>query len=194
MIEENKTEIFFETIRCEDEEVFNLHYHKKRVARTIGMNIDLEEYIYPPSQELCKCRVAYTKDEIIDINYTTYTPKQINSFKLIYDDNISYKYKSTNRKDIDALYKQKENTSEIIVVKNGLITDTSIANIAIYQNGIWITPKQPLLRGTTRDRLIEEGKLKEEDITVNQLISCEKIAILNAMIGFKTLTEYEIVT
>lgn len=185
--EAKKMEIFIETIRCEDEEVFNLHYHKKRISRTIGMNIDLEEYIYPPCVELLKCRVAYTKDEIIDINYSSYTPKQINSFKLVYDDNISYKYKSTNRKNIDNLYNQKENADEIIIVKNGLITDTTIANIAIYQNGIWITPKKPLLLGTTRDRLIEKDLIQEKDITVEELLSSSKIGLLNAMIGFKVI-------
>jgi 4-amino-4-deoxychorismate lyase len=193
MIQEQKTEIFFETIRCEDEEVFNLPYHKKRVARTIGMNIDLEEYIYPPSVDLLKCRVAYTKDEIIDINYSSYTPKPIYSFKLIYDDSICYKYKSTNRKDIDTLYKQKEDCDEIIIVKDGLITDTSIANIAIYHDGIWLTPKAPLLLGTTRDRLLEGNKIKESNITVKQLLSSDKIALLNAMIGFRTLNKFYIV-
>ena len=192
MINKSNTEIFFETIRCEDEEVFNLQYHKKRIARTIGMNIELEEYIYPPSEELLKCKVAYTKDEIIDINYSPYTPKQINNFKLIYDNTITYQYKSTNRKNIDNLYTQKEKADEIVIVRNGLITDTSIANIAIYQNGIWLTPKTPLLLGTTRDRLIENNKIKESDITVKQLISCEKVALMNAMIGFKIITNFKI--
>ena len=36
---------YFETIRCEDFEIFNLEYHNKRVANTIGLNINLQEYI-----------------------------------------------------------------------------------------------------------------------------------------------------
>ena len=36
-----KEEIFFETIKCEDYEIFNLEYHQKRVAKTIGVNINL---------------------------------------------------------------------------------------------------------------------------------------------------------
>ena len=48
---------FFETIKCDDFEVFNLEYHNKRVANTIGLNIDLQEYIYPISGELLRCKV-----------------------------------------------------------------------------------------------------------------------------------------
>jgi 4-amino-4-deoxychorismate lyase len=35
--------IYFETIKCEDFEIFNLEYHNKRVANTIGLNINLQE-------------------------------------------------------------------------------------------------------------------------------------------------------
>ncbi|RYA24464.1 branched-chain amino acid aminotransferase, partial [Malaciobacter halophilus] len=36
---------YFETIKCEDYEVFNLSYHNKRIAKTIARNFDLSEYI-----------------------------------------------------------------------------------------------------------------------------------------------------
>ena len=62
-----------------------------------------------------------------------------------------------------------ENVSRGIIdgIKNGIITDTSIANIAIFYDGVWITSKNSLLNGTTKDRLIEEKKLIEKDISVD---------------------------
>ena len=182
-----KQEQFFETIKCEDEEIFNLEYHQKRVARTIGKNINLGEYIYPPSNKLLKCKVIYNKDEIIDVSYMLYKPREIKSFKIVLDDNIKYKYKALNRENIDKLYAQRESCDEIIIIKNGLVTDTSIANIAILQKGVWITPKKPLLQGTTRDRLIEENYIKEVNISLSELLNCKKIALMNAMIGFKAI-------
>ena len=184
---------FFETIKCDDYEVFNLEYHKKRISNTIGRNFLLEEYIYPNSSELLKCKLTYTKDEIINISYDKYIPKNINSFKLIYDDSISYKYKSYNRKEIDDLVSQKENADEIIIVKNNLITDTSIANIAIYLDDIWITPKIPLLEGTTKNRYIDNNILTQKDITVDMLLKANKIALLNAMVDFKILDNFDII-
>jgi len=71
------------------------------------------------------------------------------------------------------------------------VTDTSIANIAFYDNGMWKTPKNPLLKGTTRARLIDEGKLIEADIRVNELRNFSKVALLNAMIDFDVLQECE---
>ena len=41
----------FETIKCDDFWSFNLEYHNKRVANTIGLNIDLQN-IYPILGEL----------------------------------------------------------------------------------------------------------------------------------------------
>ena len=36
---------YFETIKCDDYEIFNLDYHNKRIANTIGLNLNLQEYI-----------------------------------------------------------------------------------------------------------------------------------------------------
>ena len=33
--------IYFETIRCEDFEIFNLEYQNKRVVNTIGLKLNL---------------------------------------------------------------------------------------------------------------------------------------------------------
>jgi 4-amino-4-deoxychorismate lyase len=178
---------FFETIKCQNGEIFHLSYHQERIARTIGLNINLSDFIYPPSNKLLKCKIIYDENGILDIEYTQYTPKIITSFKLIYDDNIEYTYKMLNRENLDNLYTKKGLADEIIIVKNGLITDTTIANIAVYNGTFWITPKSPLLFGTTRNRLLNEDKLIEKDITVDELLLAKKIALMNAMIDFRIL-------
>ncbi len=185
-------EQFFETIRCEDEEILNLEYHQKRISRTIGKNINLCEYIYPPSDKLLKCKVIYDIDEILDIRYSPYTPRIIRTFKILINNNIKYKYKAVNRENIDKLYDKKVNCDEIIIIKEGLVTDTSIANIAIYKDGAWLTPRSPLLLGTTRDRLLKANYIKESDITLDELLNSEKIALMNAMIGFKIIDEFKL--
>jgi len=186
------SQAYFETIRCEDDEVLNLEYHQKRISRTIGKNINLGEYIYPPSDELLKCKVIYNVDEVLDISYCPYKPRIVKSFKIVVDDNIKYLYKAVNREYIDNLYKQKENCDEIIIIKDGFVTDTSIANIAIYKDGLWLTPKKPLLLGTTRDRLLENNSIKEANISLDELLNCEKLALMNAMIDFKVIEEFEL--
>ncbi len=184
---------YFETIKCEDEEAFNLVYHQKRMARTVGININLQDYIYPPNNKLLKCKVTYDDTGILNVEYTPYLEKNINSFKLIYDDNISYKYKQSNRDNLNDLYNMKQNADDIIIIKNGFVTDTSIANIAIYDGVKWISPKSPLLEGTTKQRLFDEGELVFEDISVLQLQNTKKLVLMNAMIGFKIVKNFVII-
>jgi 4-amino-4-deoxychorismate lyase len=185
-------ELFFETIKCDDFEIYNLNYHKKRVAKTIKCNLNLEEYIYPINEQLVKCKLIYDKNGIIDIEYSPYIKKVIYSFKLIFDDTITYDTKKLDRKNIHNLYEQKEDNDEIIIIKDGFITDTSIANIAIWYEERWLTPKTPLLKGTTRERYLENGFLSEANITVKMLEESTKIALLNAMIDFDTIENFKI--
>lgn len=183
---------YFETIKCHDEEVFNISYHEKRIARTIGKNINLLEYIYPPSNQLLKCKILYNDDEILDVSFSIYEKRKIQSFKIIIDNNINYNSKFENRDNLNLLFSKKETADEIIIVKDNLITDTSIANIAIYIENQWYTPKKPLLLGTTRQRYIDDGILKEKDITLDLFKKAEKIALLNAMIDFDRIDEFNI--
>jgi len=176
---------YFETIKCKNGKAYNLKYHNQRIFNTIGKVFDLEAIISPPNLNLYRCKIIYTKDSIEDINYYLYKKKEIKSFKFVYDNSISYKYKYLNRDCFNSFL--DPNYDEIIIVKNGLITDTSIANIAILVNNSWLTPKKPLLYGTTRERYIKKGILKEADITVDMFKKAKQIATLNAMVGFNIL-------
>lgn len=173
-------------------EVYNLEYHQKRISRTIAKNITLLDYIYPISSDLLKCKVTYNDDEIINVSFSSYKKRSIKKLKLICDNTIEYKFKYENRDHLELLFAQKENADDIIIIKNGLITDTTIANIAILIDDRWITPKIPLLFGTTRQRYIDNGTLKEENISVPQLQKAKKIALLNAMIDFDIIEDFEI--
>jgi 4-amino-4-deoxychorismate lyase len=183
-------EIFFETIKCDDGIAYNLEYHNQRIARTIMININLHEYILPISDDFLKCKVFYDKYGVLDVIYEPYVKRLIRTFKIVEDDTIEYKYKSMNREHINKLYAQKENADEIIIVKNGWVTDTSIANIAIFDGSNWLTTKMPLLRGTTQERLLDNKELIQTNISVDMLKNAQKIALLNAMVGMNILEHY----
>ncbi|MFA6193133.1 MAG: aminotransferase class IV family protein [Sulfurimonas sp.] len=197
-----KSNSYFETIKVVDGEVLHLPYHQRRyesVLNALGIKEveNLEEYIKPPQAGLYRCRLVYTPliSNSIAISYHLYEKKEINSLKLIFNNDINYSRKSTFREELDTLYSKKNECDDVLIIKNLLVTDTSIANIAFYSNGmcgeergstsgVWITPKEPLLKGTTRERLLDEGKIIEADIKVSQLRSYSKVALLNAMIDF----------
>ena len=60
----------------------------------------------------------------------------------------------------------RQDKDDILIVKNGLLTDTSIANIALYDGNDWYTPLHPLLKGTKRAELLDKGVLKEKEIKI----------------------------
>lgn len=181
---------FVETIKIKDGKAMALSYHQERMNRTMshffpGKNVPCLEEVIVHTQDMYfyKARVVYGEEGIEDIQYAPYSMREIHSLKVVVDNDIDYSYKSTNRSDLNRLAAQKGFCDDIIIVKNGLVTDTSFTNLAIYKDGKWLTPKHPLLKGTKRAALLEEGILQEADITLDDLMKAEKVSLFNAMIG-----------
>ena len=126
---------FIETIRIEDGQVYNLSYHTARMNRTRAA--------------FWKCRIVYGK-EIKEVGYTPYQMRMVSSLRPVASDTIDYSYKSTNREELNDLFARRGKADDILIVKDGYLTDTSIANIALYDGHTWYTPAHPLLQGTKR--------------------------------------------
>ncbi len=184
--------LFLETIRIEDGMAWHLDYHTKRLNQTYRAHfgspkeIVLSELLTPPSDGLYRCRVIYGR-EVESIEYLPYTPKSINTISLVHCDDISYPYKYADRSALDALFASCGACDAVLIVKNGLLTDTAIANIAFLEHGKWITPEKPLLEGTTRNRLIDEGFLTPKAIRADEINRFDGFALMNAMIGFEII-------
>jgi 4-amino-4-deoxychorismate lyase len=74
---------------------------------------------------------------------------------------------------------QNKEVDEVIFTQNGLIKDCTIGNLAFLKGPTWFTPKQPMLNGTTRRRLINENKIQEVDILVQDLASYSHLCLIN---------------
>ena len=181
---------YIETIRVIDGCVCNLAYHEQRMNRTrkemLGLPeplriADLLKAVSLP-MECSKLRFVYDKKGIHDITCTPYTCREIRSLHLVYDDNISYPYKSTDRSALNELKKQQGDCDEILIVRNNHLTDTSYTNIALYDGEQWFTPSTPLLCGTMRQRLLDCGLLQEREIMVSDIPNYQYISLFNAMI------------
>jgi 4-amino-4-deoxychorismate lyase len=153
--------------------------------RSVGVKFELS-FLSPPPCGIYRCKVVYDNVQIISVEYQPYVKKEIKKLKLIESD-IEYPKKYLDRSEITKLLKSIDDADDIIIVKNGLIADTSIANVALLKNGAWITPKKPLLNGTMREKLLMEGLLKEADISAKNLAEFDAIAIMNALRGFEPL-------
>ncbi len=179
-----------ETIKIKDGKIYNIEYHNKRLNRSrlelfnIDREIDLIDYITPPIEEgTFRCRVIY-RENILLVEYIPYKKREFNSF-IVVESEIDYRYKYANRDELNILKKRYSNYSDIIIEKDGFLTDTSFANIAFFDGSRWITPKNPLLRGTIREKLIDNNKILEKNIKSENLKHFSHFALMNAMIGFQ---------
>ena len=178
---------FLETLKSIDAKLLHVKYHQKRVENTLGRSAFLlEDILHPPKKGCYRCRLLYSK-ESYSITYHPYTLTLPKSFKLVIDNTIDYHKKYANREIFDTLKRENFADDEIIIVKNSLLSDTSIANIAFLDKDRWITPKTPLLQGTTRQRLLDEKLLHVRDISVDDIADFDNFAIMNAMTGFQII-------
>lgn len=175
---------FFETIKIKNGRVYNQIYHQNRVDRTTKRfnikQLDLIRSDLDLSKD-SRCKIVYGKE--IKISYSDLISRDIKKLKLIQSD-LDYTFKSTDRSDLDTIYKARSDCDDILIVKNGFITDTTIANIAFFDGVRWITPRVPLLKGTIRARLIAGSFLHPQTIKQSDLKPQWRVALMNAIIGF----------
>jgi 4-amino-4-deoxychorismate lyase len=181
-----------ESIKLENGRFQRLHYHQARVDRSLfdlfqqKNSINLSEVLakqaYPKSG-LFKCRVVYEK-QIHSIEFLPYEYREIKSLKVVHDHAIEYAYKYEDRTRLNELFDQRQFCDDILIVKNGFVTDTLVANIIFFDGYKWVTPKTPLLRGTMRQFLLNAAEIKEETITVQDIPSFKTFRLINAMLGF----------
>ncbi len=178
-----------ETIKIDNGIVHFLKFHNERFNKTrqilfnTATKINLASYLQPPKIGIYRCRVIYA-DKIEKIEYIPYQTKNFQTFKIVETNEIDYSFKYLNRDAINKLVELKGLADDILIIKQNLITDTSIANVAFWLNNQWLTPLKPLLAGTTRRRLLQAKKITTANLSLNDIKFAEKMAIMNALIGF----------
>ena len=186
---------FFEAIKIKDGIIIRLKYHQQRVNKafeiyypseqTISLLDELNQSVIP-QEGTYKCRIVYS-DTVHSVEITPYQMREIKSLKLVETDLESFTYKLDDRSAYKAAFEQREGCDDVLLYKNDLLTDTSYSNIALFDGENWYTPQFPLLYGTNRAELIENGKIVEKDIRVSDLKKYKRIALFNAMIEFGEL-------
>ena len=179
---------FLETILAKEGETPYLQWHQKRLERTLAEHgivcrFALAELLAPPAEGLWRCRVVYDAADA-KVQYLPYTPHPVRWLRAVRDDAIDYRYKETDRRALEQLFAQRGEADDVVIIRRGLVTDTTIANIAVFDGKQWLTPEQPLLEGTARARLLAEGVLRPASITPEVLMAAEKVAVMNALSGF----------
>ncbi len=191
---------FIESICCVNKELRNLDYHQTRFDRTRSDNFNdiqpilLKEIIQFPtdlSDEKYKVRIVYDR-EIQRIEFQSYQIKPINSIQLFeIDPKINYAYKYADRWFFEEYVKEAQ-TDDLVLVKSNYITDCTYSNIVFFDGENWFTPRSVLLKGTMRESLLNEEKIKEKNIKVSDLANFQSFKRINAMMNLEESQEVSI--
>lgn len=180
----------FETIAICDGIVQNIEFHQRRFDQAcrdffqVKPFLNLAEVIIPSVEQqrgIFRCRLDYNKNEYI-LQYSPYKPKIIQQFKLIYTQNLEYRFKYTMR-DFFQSIPLAEN-EEAIIINNGKVSDATIGNLLFFKQGKWLTSQHYLLKGTQLATLLETNRVELADIEVKDLSQFEKIMLINALNPF----------
>ena len=161
---------YFESIKIQHRQIHLLPYHTARLNRTrrdlfglkdpINLDIKIPDHV---DDGLWKCRVTYGSS-IEQITFTSYQGRTINNFKLIASgSDMDYAHKG-DRTQLQAFYDQRGDADDVIIVRNGYLTDSFWSNIILSKGDRWYTPATPLLKGTMRQYLLDQGLITERII------------------------------
>lgn len=190
---------FIESIKIEDQEVFLLNLHQKRVNDTFAHfgvqgSIDLEKIVKDldiDEDGFFKLRIVYDLNKNFKTQLIPYAIAEISNFQLVENNTYDYAFKFEDRKEFERM-KTKAKTEEIIVVKNNCITDTSYTNLLFLKGETWYTPTTYLLNGVMRQHLLATKKIKETEITLQNIKEFTHFQLINSMNDFDDMFIYPI--
>ena len=184
---------FIETIKIENGVAQNLDLHLKRASRTCFYHFGvrtvfpfdtiINEFRSSHNEGIYKLRVVYT-DRIEHFTIEQYQPKIVKSLKIVDGGNIDYSFKYEDRLALNKLLDQREDCDDIIIVKDGFVTETSYSNLVFSDGEQFFTPSGFLLNGTKRQQLLRDGKIIEKEIKMEDISRYSSVYMINSMLDF----------
>lgn len=184
---------FIETICYENGSFQRIRLHNERCNRTRNYffgclpPLDLALLLSVPihlKSDKVKCTVTYGAD-IENIEYASYKIRPIGSLQMVYDDTIEYDFKFADRLKLSELCQKKGQCDDILIIKNGLISDTSYANVIFLQGDSWYSQQNPLLKGTRLESYLIAKRVIPSLLRPKDLCLFSEVRIINAMISIE---------
>lgn len=182
-----------ETIKIKNNQLQRIDYHNQRLnyARKWFWNckdeIDISKTIQLldlATDVIYKCRISYTQN-IENIEISPYEIRPIKNLKVVHANDLDYQFKYADRSALTQLFQQRGDCDDIIIVKNGFITDSYYCNLAFFDGQKWLTPAFPLLHGTQRQFLLDQQIIFKKIIKLEDLHNFQAIKLFNAMIEWE---------
>ncbi|MEI6575689.1 MAG: aminotransferase class IV [Bacteroidota bacterium] len=178
----------FESIRIENGIMQHRALHEMRMNDSRSLlfgktkHLTLKDISIPHEflNGVFKCRVVY-QDEIETVEFLPYEIRAISTVALVEANSILYNHKYLDRSQFDEIRKQRPECDELIIVKDGYLTDSTYSNIAFFDGVNWFTPSNPLLKGVRRQSLLNSKEITEMLIPSTGLNKYITLSFINAM-------------
>lgn len=179
----------FESICIQDGQLIHAQWHQLRFEKACQNffgktpTFDLLGSLDIP-QEFCrgtvKLKIRYNENKR-KLDFQHYQMQDIQSLRLVHTMSLDYTHKYSKRGKLEALFAQRGNCDDVLIVRRGKITDSSYANAVFFDGKDWWTPHLPLLVGTCRTRLLTQGVIKEAPLGINDLKKFQGLKLINAL-------------
>ncbi len=186
--------MLFETCLVVDGETQNRADHNERVSRS-SIALWGHEVVLPwdvleadlPKLGQTRLRVEYDPTGVIRVDSRPYFQSAMSVVK-VFETYVEYPHKFANRTELESIYKHRGMAHDVLMVIDGRVADTTMANVAMFDGKRWLTPRKPLLKGTCRARMLRQGLLVEADISEDQIRGAQSVVIMNALRGVQRVT------
>ena len=81
-----------------------------------------------------------------------------------------------------AYFPSGDECDDILIIREGWVTDGSYFNVAFWDGNHWVTPASYLLNGVRRQYLLETGQIIQKPVALKSIEQYPKICLFNAMI------------
>lgn len=156
--------------------------------------VNLKEILFqtvPQASGTFKCRLLYGKSFGMP-EWIPYEKRPILSLQAVEGEKFDYSLKYSNRSAIEALLKLKGPADDILIIREGKITDTSYCNIVFGNSHGWFTPDRPLLEGVQRGYLLRCNIIQEATIELADIKNFTHYKLINAMLPWNEAEAQEI--
>ena len=96
-------------------------------------------------------------------------------------------HKTTNRSIYQKALESRPGFTDVLLYnERNEVTESTIANLVVEIRGALLTPaiRCGLLPGTLRAHLLEEGRIREDTITVDEMLNADACYLINSVRGF----------
>ena len=184
---------FIETIKIENGIAQNLDLHLERASNTCFHHFGvravwsfdriINEIKSSHNERVYKLRIIYS-GKIEHYTIEKYEPKIVKTLKIVDGGNIDYSFKYEDRLALNKLLDLRGGCDDIIIIKDGFVTDTSFSNLVFLDGGQFFTPASFLLNGIKRQQLLRDGKIKEKEINLEDINKYSKVFMINSMLDY----------